>query len=187
MPQPIRRALFAALVATALAGPVAADDTAAANRLFVAAVQAWTAAEALNGSDPATLETRLRLLREVVGNLRRIVADHAGADLAVRLVIGETVGPLSLPGAEAALAAGELALERALCPATPTRACVFAEALETARGIEDAGRRAAVLGAIAAAQGSPELFAEALATAWEIEDAHSRARALAAIARHLPE
>jgi hypothetical protein len=91
--------LAAALLWTLAARPAAADDVAAANRLFVAAVLVWTEAEALQGDDLATAERRVMLLTGVSEALRRIVADHPGADLAAWLVIGERVGPLSVAGA----------------------------------------------------------------------------------------
>lgn len=174
----LRSSFLSALVAACLAVPAAADDTAAANRLFVAAVQAWTAAEEMTGDDLQAAETRLALLRETSDNLRRIVEAHSGADLAVRLVIGEAVGPLSLPGVEAALAAAES--DR--CFAAPTRDCVLAAALAMAREIEGAFGRAWALGEIAAATGSAELFDEAITIAREIRDASERASALGEIA-----
>ena len=67
----------------------------------------------------------------------------------MRLVIGETVGPLSLPGVEAALAEAAAQYGLAACAAAPTRDCVFAEALATARGIEGASSRAEALAEIA--------------------------------------
>jgi hypothetical protein len=73
---PLLAALIALFTAWALPQPATADDTAAANRLFVAAVQSWTAAEAITGTDAASLEARLAHLREVQGNLRRIVEAH---------------------------------------------------------------------------------------------------------------
>jgi sulfatase modifying factor 1 len=69
-------------------------DDAAANRLFVEAVQLWTRAE----GEP--VEQRPATLRLVQANLKTIIERHSGSTLAVRLVTGETVGQLSLAGIE---------------------------------------------------------------------------------------
>ncbi len=76
----------------------------------------------------------------------------------------------------------------------PQRAEALAEALATARAIEDANRRAEALAALAPHLVEPErsqvlaeALAEALAAARAIEDAHGRAEALLALAPKLPE
>jgi hypothetical protein len=68
----------------------------------------------------------------------------------------------------------------------PQRAEALAEALATARAIEDANRRAKALAALAPHL-PPALLAEALAAARAIEGAYSRAKTLAALAQHLVE
>jgi hypothetical protein len=68
----------------------------------------------------------------------------------------------------------------------PQRAEALAEALATARAIEDANRRAKALAALAPHL-PPALLTEALATARAIEDANRRAKALAALAPKVPE
>jgi formylglycine-generating enzyme required for sulfatase activity len=65
-------------------------DDAAANRLFVEAVQLWNKAE----GEP--VEQRATTLKRVQANLKMIIESHSGSAMAVRLVIGETVGPLSV-------------------------------------------------------------------------------------------
>ena len=127
----LRRLRMAGALAMLLAMPglVQADDTAAANRLFVAAVNAWGEAQALSPAGEAEARQRAALLEAVVGNLRQIVDSHSGADLAVRLVIGEKIGPLSLPVAEAAL-------QDALCGIAPDSACFFRDALRVIASIE---------------------------------------------------
>jgi formylglycine-generating enzyme required for sulfatase activity len=83
---------FVLILALLLATPASAQtaDDAAANRLFVEAVQLWTRAE----GEP--VEQRPATLQRVQSNLKRIIERHSGSTLAVRLVTGETVGPLSV-------------------------------------------------------------------------------------------
>lgn len=64
-------------------------EDAAANRLFVEAVQLW------NRAPGEPVGVRAMTLRRVQSNLKAIIEQHPGSALAVRLVIGETVGPLS--------------------------------------------------------------------------------------------
>lgn len=81
-----------------LAAPALAQtaDDAAANRLFVEAVQLWNRAEF------DSVEQRPATLQKVQANLKTILNRHGGSALAVRLVIGETVGPLSVARVEKA-------------------------------------------------------------------------------------
>lgn len=81
-------------------------EDAAANRLFVEAVQLWNRAEGETGA------SRHATLQRVQLNLKTIIERHGGSSLAVRLVIGETVGPLSVARVErAASAAANVAPE----------------------------------------------------------------------------
>jgi formylglycine-generating enzyme required for sulfatase activity len=75
--------------------PIPAEE--AANRLFVEAVLLW------NRVDGEPVEQQARTLRRVQANLWTIIERHSSATLAVRLVIGETVGPLSVRRVEAAV------------------------------------------------------------------------------------
>jgi hypothetical protein len=68
----------------------------AANALFVEAVQLWSRAE----QEPVV--ERAAMLQRVQSNLKTIIKRHGGSALAVRLVIGETVGPLSVGRVEGA-------------------------------------------------------------------------------------
>jgi formylglycine-generating enzyme required for sulfatase activity len=83
---------IALILSLLLAAPALAQtaDDAAANRLFVHAVQLWNRAK----DEPVAQQAGT--LREVQANLQAIIDRHGGATLAVRLVIGETIGPLSL-------------------------------------------------------------------------------------------
>ena len=94
--------------ATAVAGFLAATAACAdvntdANALFVRAVQAWTAAAALPADDPGKADERIALLRQVNANLDQIINELPGSDIAVRLITGETLGPITLDGARDAL------------------------------------------------------------------------------------
>jgi formylglycine-generating enzyme required for sulfatase activity len=83
---------FALILSLLLSPPALAQsaDDVAANRLFVEAVQLWNRAR----DEPVAQQAGT--LREVQANLQAIIDRHGGASLAVRLVIGETIGPLSL-------------------------------------------------------------------------------------------
>lgn len=78
-------------------------EDAAANRLFVEAVEAWRKAESLAGDDLSKIQESLRALRVVDANLRRIVEQHKSSSLAVKLVSGDRVGPLSLADTKKAI------------------------------------------------------------------------------------
>jgi formylglycine-generating enzyme required for sulfatase activity len=74
-------------------------EDAAANRLFVEAVQLWNRAE----GEPVT--KRPDTFERVQSNLKAIIEQHPGSGLAVRLVVGERIGPLSMRDAEWAVGA----------------------------------------------------------------------------------
>lgn len=100
----LRHFAWSAVMAAGLAAPAQAGDQEEANRLFVRAAQMWNdlVLEAPFGGQeaPPTAELAEDYL-EAFGTIRlllvSIVDDHPGSDLAVRLVIGEDIGPLSLP------------------------------------------------------------------------------------------
>lgn len=117
-----------------LAAPALAQtaDDAAANRLFVEAVQLWNRAE----GEP--VEQRSATLQKVQANLKTIIDRHGGSALAVRLVIGETVGPLSVAGVERALRNPQMLLQPGKvfrdCPECPEMVVVPAGAASLASG-----------------------------------------------------
>ena len=86
---------LAFLLCAVLMTPAAADDATEANRLFVDAVLNWEEAAAVSDKTPEDLALRVVLLTRVQVNLDKIIADLPGTDLAVRLVTGEAVGPVS--------------------------------------------------------------------------------------------
>jgi tetratricopeptide (TPR) repeat protein len=104
------------LVFTLFLGSAAsADDTAAANRLFISAVTKWTEAQSIAQQVPQefdrvlsereleVIDALVDLLSALQDSLTTITEQHAGSELAVRLIIGEQIGPLSMEGVEAAL------------------------------------------------------------------------------------
>lgn len=142
--------------------PGLAGDTEEANRLFVTAAKAWSEADALSGSDLSVVETRFLSLNEATRNLNRIVDDHSGADLAVKLMIGENIGPMSMVRVQQARDAARADLSNALAACHDPVVCVSNFALTAARGIDEPSPRAKLLARIAIDRTSSELLEEAL-------------------------
>jgi formylglycine-generating enzyme required for sulfatase activity len=113
------RRLAAIILALLLSLPAVAQttDEAAANSLFVEAVEAWRRAEGLAGEDLSRIQERLRALRIVDNNLRRIVEQHKSSSLAVKLVVGERIGPLGLADTRRAIEAAQQQEKEALLKA----------------------------------------------------------------------
>ena len=91
---------------------LAEDDNAAANRLFVEAVKLLEQAEAAS-----TPEEALKLYQHVKGNIEAITNEHPSSDLAVRIVLGEPLGPINLDQLEHQITANQpeaIEAERAL-------------------------------------------------------------------------
>ena len=70
-----------------LASSALADDTARANRLFVAAVKFIQASEA-----EASMEKKFELLEKAHSNLTTIIDQFPATDLAVKLISGQKIG-----------------------------------------------------------------------------------------------
>ena len=86
----ITRLLLAAILISSVL-PVAADDSAQANRLLVEAVKLMQAAEQ---EQPAS--EKLAKLQSALGKLNQIVDDHPSSDVAVKLITDQEIGSLSL-------------------------------------------------------------------------------------------
>lgn len=129
--------MAAAFAGLFVATPASADVNTDANALFVRAVQAWTAAAAIAADDPAGAAERSGLLETVNHNLDQIITDLPGSDLAVRLITGETLGPITLQGARDALAQNSAAAPGLDCAAAPNSGCLLQEALADMAMIED--------------------------------------------------
>jgi formylglycine-generating enzyme required for sulfatase activity len=93
----LRAAALIVILLLSLPAWAQTPEDAAANRLFVEAVQLWNRAE----GEPVA--ERAATLQRVQSNLKMIIERNDGSSLAVRLVIGETVGPLSVARVERAL------------------------------------------------------------------------------------
>ena len=130
-----RNMIFTATMAGFLAStPANADVNTDANALFVGAVQAWTAAGALPAD---AMADRAALLQTVNRNLDQIITDLPGSDLAVRLITGETLGPITLQGARDALAQADAAIPMQDCAAMPTPGCLLQVAVAELGDVED--------------------------------------------------
>lgn len=179
-----------ALLVTMGMGLIAGDASAAessseANRKFVEAVQAWQRAEALAEDPVSHARERASLLKSVVANLNGIIEEHPESDLAVQLVIGSTIGPLSLPVAEAAL---EEAAQYGTCSKeTINENCFLVEAIRAARQIYEPEEKARQLAKIAALKRDASLFDEAIAAAYQMVETRSSELTLSNIAKKQAE
>ena len=103
---------FVAIALASIADSRGQDPNAEANRLFVEAVKLLERAEAA-----PTPEERLELYEGVKGNIDRIVDDFPSSDLAVRIVLGQPLGPIDLAELDRRIAAHQpevIARERAI-------------------------------------------------------------------------
>lgn len=178
---PYSRLLPAALVSLwCLASPVMADDNTEANRLFVSAVTLYNEGGPRTGDPIADLEGSVVRLQQIRDSLDRIVSDYSGSQLAVQLVIGEQVGPLSRRAIERELRVAEDRLETERCSRVLTRACVISEALEVARNVPHVSYGA--LADVALERADLAIFEEALDVARRIDPGIFRDMAIAYIA-----
>jgi tetratricopeptide (TPR) repeat protein len=142
--------------------PVKADNNEEANRLFVAAVKAWSEVHQTSGNSLEDVERRFFLLDETANNLNRIVSDYPGADLAVKLVIGEEIGPLSLSQVREGRDDAAKEVARALSNCSIPTECIIGHAHETARRIDNESQRARALAEIALTVVNERMLDEAL-------------------------
>ncbi len=182
-----RRPVAAVLVTLAflISGPTAqADSNADANSLFVEAVLAWDQVAAITNDGE-----RLRLLELVNNNLQQIVTDHSRTDLAVKLVVGDSIGSLSIPAVRASLAQAEAAAAVAQvwtdCIANPTPLCILDEVRRQSLTVPEAAESyyldADAVRVLAAARQFD--VASELAETFEIEAARDQAFEAIAIAQ----
>lgn len=161
--------------------PAIADDQSAANQLFVSAVQEWKEANVLSDSLDSNLDIRAKKIEGVWVKLDRIVRNHGGSGLAVKLAIGEQVGPLSLVKVKAALQSIRYQLDLSMCSEgiheIMSPACLFREALDEVESItlddyysEPITFTNLGFAIVAKAQAEAGYFSQALATARRIED-----------------
>lgn len=180
----IEKAIAAAIVSSLLlvSTPAFSDDAAESNRLFVTAVKALNEADTLSGSGLAVAEKRFLLLDNVTENLNRIINDYSGADLAVKLMIGEEIGPVSMVSVQQTLDAARTQLAAALANCEEPALCLNNLALKETRSIEEPRLRASLLSEIAIEQISAELYTETLAAIDEAEGGLTRDNFLRAFA-----
>jgi hypothetical protein len=180
----IEKTIAAAIVSSLLlvSTPAFSDDAAESNRLFVTAVKALNEADALSGNGLAVAENRFLLLDDVTENLNRIINDYSGADLAVKLMIGEEIGPVSMVRVQQTLDAARTQLAAALANCEEPALCLNNLALKETRSIEEPRLRASLLSEIAIEQISTELYTETLAAIDEAEGGLTRDNFLRAFA-----
>jgi tetratricopeptide (TPR) repeat protein len=128
----LHTAAYVGFVALAGYAPITAnaETEESANSLLVRSIELWQKAEAIDGHDLISSQTRLELLESVHKNMKEVVSVHSGSDLALSLIIGEQIGPLSLSIAEEAKLQALRSHQLALCVANPTRECAFALAVD---------------------------------------------------------
>lgn len=169
----------------ALGSATADQGSSEANRKLVEAVQAWSKARELESDPVANADERLLLIDEALSRLKSIVDEYPESDLAVQLVIGNEVGPLSIPLAEAALAEAQ---QYAGCySGVPTLDCFLKEALRSAREIDSPEGRADSLAKVGALARGSEIFYEAIAASSSINDSVIRVSAINKIAEFQAE
>jgi hypothetical protein len=180
----IEKTIAAAIVSSLLlvSTPAFSDDAAESNRIFVTAVKALNEADTLSGNGLAVAENRFRLLDDVTENLNRIINDYSGADLAVKLMIGEEIGPVSMVRVQQTLDAARTQLAAALANCEEPALCLNNLALKETRSIEEPRLRASLLSGIAIEQISAELYTETLAAIDEAEGGLTRDNFLRAFA-----
>ncbi len=159
----LRKHLTPIILSICITSPAVANDTEAANRLFVEAVAAWENSQSIKGGNFSHVLHRFISIENAFLNVKTIIDDFAGANLAVRLVIGEEVGPISLNNIKNARnsAIDSLAEEISKCPQPIV--CVKNANVAYARQINADYVPGYMLGAIAVAELDDQLFEEALA------------------------
>ncbi len=183
-----RSALSTIVIALLGCAPAAslADTKSTANSVFVQAVQDWHVAEELAGNDTASVRRRVEKIREVNEALGKIISEHSTSDLAVKLVIGEKIGPLSIPEMKEAGRKAELKLHLAECAESPSLGCIIDHA-KMLGGEGDNRLPSFYFRNIAEVQAKAGLYKESLETADGIEDQREREEALAAVSARMAE
>lgn len=183
-----RSTLFAALTSFCLYIPseTAANPNADANALIVRAVQAWQNYESVAGEDIVSYEQRVEKLREVSSALDSVVEDYSSSDFAVQLVIGESIGPLSIVMVRQAKRAAELKLQLTRCAASPTIECMLDLAQEAYTN-SDGELPDFILGDIAEAEARAGFLSRSFVTIERIDSVEDREKAFSKVSIHLSE
>ena len=120
------------------------ESEGAANVLLVESVGLWSEFSSNPNNNFEDALVRFILITRIDRSLSAIVSQYPTSDLAVKLVIGESVGPLSLAAIQTELA-GSKSLVNRLCFSEPTVECVFAAAKAARHEITDDEQRARTL------------------------------------------
>ena len=169
------------LLAGGLPSCASSDAKEAANRLLVSSIKVWNEAQSIEANDPNSFKQRLDLIDTSYMLLKEIVSEYDGTDLAVRLITGEQIGPLSLPIVERAHWEATQSHELEKCVQGPVSECSFALALELAQTIVNSEHQARTKREIASAMAAIGDFNAAINTANSIELARYRQQAMSAI------
>ncbi|MGR3608407.1 MAG: hypothetical protein ACU0BN_06020 [Sulfitobacter sp.] len=180
----LRASIFALLFSAG--GGVSADTAAGANSLFVRAVEGWQSVEQIAGNDTASARRKLERLKEVSAAIDSIIADHSGSELAVKLIIGETVGPLSVPMLKETVREAELKLQLSECADEPTSSCIIDLAVSIVRDMSGDSSFYYIKD-IAISQAQAGLYNESLKTARSIPDRKVQENALSQISIKMAE
>lgn len=171
--------ISASLIFVGLGLPAQADENAEANALFVSTIQNWNMSNALSTNHGNSLAERLVFLSKIDENLKRIIEEYPGSSIAVQLIIGEQIGPLSNDLVAAALheaqaEEGLLFKDAASNKPKVIGAHIFSLARENARNIGDNHDRDKILAEIATAQAAVGMIPEALEVARSISNDGAR-------------
>ncbi len=167
-------ALLAVVLVIGAAAPVHSGDDAGANRLLVEAVKLVERAEATE--DPGD---RAELYRRALHVFDKIVDEHPGSDLAVKLATGQPIGALERAEIERQWRFSTLDQ----CVVEWDRLCLLDLTLELSADITDRPARPWIRSMIAQGQAEVGAFAHAIKNAKSVEDLTFRVWALTGVAR----
>ena len=165
---------LAVVLVIGAAAPVRSGDDAGANRLLVEAVTLVEQAEAADAPGD-----RAELYRRALGVLDKIIADHPGSDLAVKLATGQPIGTLERAEVERQWRFSTLDQ----CVVEWDRLCLLDLTLEITLGITKEPNRSSIRSMIAQGQAEVGAFTAANKTANSVEDLSFRVWALTSVAK----
>lgn len=139
------------------------DDASSANKLFVAAVKAWNEADTQSTEDFSSLSIKDDRLSEVEAMLQRIIDENSGSDLALKLITGDKIGPISLESVKSSRQNLNRKIIVARCHSAPSQSCLFEASLNYASKLDEYSRNE-VLGDIARKYGEAKIEKSAIST-----------------------
>lgn len=176
--------ILLALIFVSLSG-IRASAEADANYLFVNAVQKWRHIESIQNNDIKSVQEKIEKLNEILVSLEEIVNSYASSDLAVSLVIGNSVGPLSIDRVQKEIRLQHLDLILAGCELAPSANCVATFTKDVLLTIDDDIELMWSQNIVADQLASLSRVSEALQIANSITHDETRYRALADIVRSI--